>query len=185
MTAFSIVAIIGGNLVLGVVVAKFHGGGTLLGVHFANGFEPQALAIGALVVVLLLSVDRVHARAAARRGRPAAPAVSRRGGRVVPQPGVPAARDPALGVPDRRQHPVTAVPYLGRAVLHASEAEASYGTAAVYLSAGVSLPVLGRVVARFGKKRVYSAALLAMGVALRGRPAGRAVAASDRDLSRL
>jgi glycoside/pentoside/hexuronide:cation symporter, GPH family len=57
---------------------------------------------------------------------------------------------------------ITSVPYLGRAILHASEAEASYGTAAVYLSAGVSLPLVGRAVARFGKKQVYSGALLAM-----------------------
>ena len=72
---------------------------------------------------------------------------------------------------------VTAVPYLGRAVLHASEAEASYGTAAVYLSAGVSLPLVGRTVARFGKKRVYSAALLAIAILFASVPA---VAASPR-----
>ena len=69
------------------------------------------------------------------------------------------------------------MPYLGRAVLHASEAEASYGTAAVYLSAGVSLPLVGRAVARFGKKRIYSMALLAIAVVFAAVPA---VAVSPR-----
>jgi GPH family glycoside/pentoside/hexuronide:cation symporter len=66
---------------------------------------------------------------------------------------------------------VTAVPYLGRAVLHASETEAAVGIAAVYLSAGVSLPLLGRAVRRFGKKRSYAAALLAMSALLVAMPA--------------
>jgi GPH family glycoside/pentoside/hexuronide:cation symporter len=65
---------------------------------------------------------------------------------------------------------VTAVPYLGRAVLRATEAEAGYGLVAVYVAAGTSLPFLGRVVERFGKKRSYAASLLAMSVILATMP---------------
>jgi len=177
MTAFSIVATIGGNLVLGAVVAKFRGGGELLGVHFENGFEPQALGIAVLVAFFFyLSIAFVRERPRADGDPPHLP---------FRDAVLESFRNPAflplviplsvflIGV----NILVTAVPYLGRAVLHASEAEASYGTAAVYLSAGVSLPLVGRTVARFGKKRVYSAALLAIAILFASVPA---VAASPR-----
>ena len=170
MTAFSIVAIIGGNVVLGKVVAKFHGGGDLLGVRFANGFEPQALVIGALVAFFFyLSIAFIREKPAADDGPPhlafrAAVLESFRNPAFLPLV-IPLSVF-LIGV----NIVVTAVPYLGRAVLHASEAEAAYGTAAVYVSAGVSLPIVGRAVARFGKKRTYSASLLAIAIVFTAIP---------------
>jgi GPH family glycoside/pentoside/hexuronide:cation symporter len=171
MTAFSIVAIIGGNLVLGVIVAKYQGGGDLLGVHFANGFEPQALVIGVLVALFFyLSIAFIREKPAAEDAPPPLP---------FRDAVLESFRNPAflplviplsvflIGV----NILVTAVPYLGRAVLHASEAEAAYGTAAVYLSAGISLPLVGRAVARFGKKRIYSLSLLAIAIVFAAVPA--------------
>lgn len=164
MTAFSIVAIIGGNLVLGAVVAKYRGGGDAFGFHFANGFEPQALAIAGLVVFFFyLSIAFIRERPHADGDPPHLP---------FRDAVLESFRNPAflplviplsvflIGV----NILVTAVPYLGRAVLQASEAEASYGTAAVYVSAGMSLPFVGRTVAHFGKKRVYAAALFSIAV---------------------
>jgi GPH family glycoside/pentoside/hexuronide:cation symporter len=164
MTAFSIVATIGGNLVLGAVVAKFSGGGDALGMHFANGFEPQALAIAVLVAFFFyLSIAFIREKPHAEDDPPHL---------AFRDAVLESFRNPAflplviplsvflIGV----NLVVTAVPYLGRAVLHASEAEAAYGTAAVYVSAGISLPLVGRVVARFGKKRIYAAALLVIAI---------------------
>jgi GPH family glycoside/pentoside/hexuronide:cation symporter len=171
MTAFSIAATIAGNAVLGAVVARFQGGRELLGVHFANGFEPQAVAIAVLAVVFFyLSVAFVRERTPAHDEPPplafrAAVGESFRNPAFLPLV-VPLAVF-LVGV----NVVVTAVPYLGRAVLHASETEASLGTAAVYLSAGASLPLVGRGVARFGKKRTYAAALLAMSALFAALPA--------------
>lgn len=162
MTAFSIAATVAGNLVLGVVVARFHGGREWLGVHFDNGFEPQVLAIALILIVFFyLSVAFVRERPHADGGPPhlplrAAVTESFRNPAFLPLV-IPLAVF-LVGV----NVVITAVPYLGRAVLHASEAEASLGTAAVYVSAGLSLPLLGRSVARFGKKRSYAASLLGM-----------------------
>jgi GPH family glycoside/pentoside/hexuronide:cation symporter len=170
MTAFSIAATIAGNAVLGVVVARFQGGRELLGVHFDNGFEPQALAIAGLAVLFFyLSIAFVRERAPADGGPPplafrAAVTESFRNPAFLPLV-VPLAVF-LIGV----NVVVTAVPYLGRAILHASEAEAALGTAAVYLSAGASLPLVGRAVARFGKKRTYAAALLAMSACFAALP---------------
>jgi GPH family glycoside/pentoside/hexuronide:cation symporter len=171
MTAFSIVATIAGTFVLGIVVARFQGGGEIAGVRFANGFEPQAIAIAAIAVFFFyLSVAFVRERPHAEESPPHLP---------FRQAVTESFRNPAflplviplavflVGV----NVVVTAVPYLGRAVLHASEAEAGYGNAAVYVSAGLFLPLLGRVVARFGKKRCYAAALLAMAALLCAVPA--------------
>ena len=170
MTAFSIAAVIGGNLVLGAVVAKFQGGGTLLGVHFANGFEPQAIAIAVLAFgFFYLSIAFVRERPIADGGPPhlsfrSAVTESFRNPAFLPLV-IPLSVF-LIGV----NLIVTAVPYLGRAILHASEAEASFGTAAVYLSAGASLPLVGRAAARFGKKRTYSAALLSMSLVFAAIP---------------
>jgi glycoside/pentoside/hexuronide:cation symporter, GPH family len=171
MTGFSITATIVGNLVLGRVVARFHGGGELLGVHFANGFEPQALAIAALVgCFFCLSIAFVRERPHAAGDPPHLPfraAVTESFRNPAFLPLVVSLAVFLVGV----NIVVTAVPYLGRAVLHASETEAAVGIAAVYLSAGVSLPLLGRAVRRFGKKRSYAAALLAMSALLVAMPA--------------
>lgn len=164
MTAFTIVATIGGNLVLGVVVAKYRSGGDVLGVHFANGFEPQAIAIAVLVVFFFyLSIAFIREKPHGEDDPPPLPfraAVLESFRNPAFLPLVIPLSVFLIGV----NILVTAVPYLGRAVLHASEAEASYGTAAVYLSAGLSLPFVGRTVALFGKKRVYSAALFAIAI---------------------
>jgi GPH family glycoside/pentoside/hexuronide:cation symporter len=170
MTAFSILATIGGNLVLGAVVAKFQGGRALFGVHFANGFEPQALAIAALACgFFYLSIAFVRERPHSDGDPPHLPfraAVTESFRNPAFLPLVIPLSVFLIGV----NIVVTSVPYLGRAILHASEAEASYGTAAVYLSAGVSLPLVGRAVARFGKKQVYSGALLAMALVFAAIP---------------
>jgi GPH family glycoside/pentoside/hexuronide:cation symporter len=170
MTAFSIFATIGGNLVLGAVVAKFQGGRALLGVHFANGFEPQALAIAALAFgFFYLSIAFVRERPHSDGDPPHLPfraAVTESFRNPAFLPLVIPLSVFLIGV----NVVITSVPYLGRAILHASEAEASYGTAAVYLSAGASLPLVGRAAARFGKKRVYSVALLAMALVFAAVP---------------
>jgi GPH family glycoside/pentoside/hexuronide:cation symporter len=184
MTGFSITATIVGNLVLGRVVARLHGGGEVLGVHFANGFEPQALAIAALAAFFFyLSIAFVRERPHAADDPPHLPfraAVTESFRNPAFLPLVVSLAVFLVGV----NVVVTAVPYLGRAVLHASETEAAVGIAAVYVSAGLSLPLLGRAVARFGKKRSYAAALLAMSgllvampaIALAPRPAAAYVA---------
>jgi len=170
MTAFSILAIIGGNLVLGAIVAKFQGGRVLLGVNFANGFEPQALAIAALAFgFFYLSIAFVRERPHTDGDPPHLPfraAVTESFRNPAFLPLVIPLSVFLIGV----NIVVTSVPYLGRAILHASEAEASYGTAAVYVSAGVSLPLVGRAAVRFGKKRVYSAALLTMALVFAAVP---------------
>lgn len=166
MTAFTLVAQIAAGVALGIVVARFQGGGEIAGVRFANGFEPQAIAIAAIAVFFFyLSVAFVRERPPTEDGPPHFP---------FRQAVTESFRNPAflplviplavflVGV----NLVVTAVPYLGRAVLHATEAEAGIGNALVYVSAGASLPVLGRVIARFGKKRCYAAALLAMAALL-------------------
>ena len=170
MTAFSLAATIAGNLVLGPVVAKLHGGGTVLGVPFANGFEPQAIAIALLAAFFFyLSVAFVRERPHADGDPPHLPfraAVTESFRNPAFLPLVAPLAVFLIGV----NIVVTAVPYLGRAVLHASEAEASLGMASVYVSAGLSLPLVGRAVARFGKKRTYAAALLAMSVLFAALP---------------
>lgn len=171
MTAFSIAAIVAGNLVLGPLVARLRGGGEILGVRFSNGFEPQALAVAGLAAFFFyFSIAFVR-----ERPRP-------EGG---PEPlalraaVVESLRNPAflplvaplsvflIGV----NVLVTAVPYLGRSVLHASEGEASLGAAVVYATAALSLPFVERVVAAAGKKRTFAAALLAMAVLFSAIPA--------------
>jgi GPH family glycoside/pentoside/hexuronide:cation symporter len=171
MTAFTIAATIAGNVVLGRVVARFSGGGELLGIQFANGFEPQAIAIAAIVLFFFyLAIAFVRERPHPADGPPhlafrAAVSESFRNPAFLPLV-VPLAVF-LIGV----NVVITAVPYLGRAVLHATESEASLGPAAVYLSAGVSLPLLGRAVRRFGKKRCYAASLLGMSALLAVMPA--------------
>jgi GPH family glycoside/pentoside/hexuronide:cation symporter len=164
MTAFTVLTVVGANAALGSVVARFQGGGEALGIGFANGFEPQALFYAGLAAFFLyLGVAFVRERPAAD---PAGGHLSFRGAVVE------SLRNPAflplvapmsvflIGV----NLIVTAVPYLGRAILGASEAEASFGTAIVYGAAAATLPFANRLVARFGKKRTYSASLLAIGV---------------------
>jgi GPH family glycoside/pentoside/hexuronide:cation symporter len=171
MTAFSIAAIVAGNLALGPLVARFRGGGELLGVRFANGFEPQALAVAGLAAVFFyLSVAFVRERPRPEGG----PAPLALRAAVVES-----FRNPAflplvvplsvflVGV----NVLVTAVPYLGRSVLHASEAEASLGAAVVYAAAALSLPFVQRVVAARGKKRTFAAALLGMACLFAAIPA--------------
>jgi len=171
MTAFSIAATIAGNLVLGIFVARLNGGGTVLGVQFANGFQPQAVVIALVVAFFFyLSIAFVRERPPSDGGPPhlpfrAAVTESLRNPAFLPLV-LPLAVF-LVGV----NIVVTAVPYLGRAVLHATEAEASIGLVAVYVSAGAFLPYLGRSVARFGKKRTYAWALLAMSILLTGIPA--------------
>ncbi len=71
MTAFSILAIVGGNLVLGVGVARFQGGGELFGVRFTNGFEPQAIVLAVLAAAFFyFSIAFVRERPPARDGPP-------------------------------------------------------------------------------------------------------------------
>jgi GPH family glycoside/pentoside/hexuronide:cation symporter len=162
MTGFSIAAIVGANLVLGVGVARFQGGGELFGVHFANGFEPQAIGVAVLAAgFFYFSIVFVRERPASHEGPPplsfrAAVVESFRNPAFLPL--VAPLSVFLIGV----NILVTVVPYLGRSVLHASEATASLGSAAVYLAAGASLPFMNRAVARFGKKRTYAGSLLAM-----------------------
>jgi GPH family glycoside/pentoside/hexuronide:cation symporter len=164
MTAFSILAIVGGNLVLGVVVASFRGGGEVLGVRFANGFEPQAIAYAVLAAAFFyLSIAFVRERPPQEDAPPplglgAAVVESFRNPAFLPLVAPLAVF--LVGV----NLLATVVPYLGTSLLHASEAEAAYGSALVYASAAASLPLMNRAVARFGKKRVYSASFLAMAV---------------------
>ncbi len=171
MTAFSIVAIVGGNLVLGVGVARFQGGGELLGVRFANGFEPQAIVLAVVAAAFFyFSIAFVRERPPASDGPPplafrAAVVESFRNPAFLPLV-VPLAVF-LVGV----NLLVTVVPYLGRSVLHASEAEASWGSAALYLAAAVSLPFMNRAVARFGKNRTYAGSFLAMAAFFSAIPA--------------
>jgi GPH family glycoside/pentoside/hexuronide:cation symporter len=170
MTGFQVAVVITANVVLGRVVAAFRGGGELLGVSFANGFEPQALAYAALAAVCFyLSIAFVRERPAAQLPRGhlsfrAAIVESFRNPAFLP---LAAAMSVFLiGV----NVVVTAVPYLGRAVLGASEAEASLGTALVFLAAAATLPLVSRLVVRLGKKRVYSLSLLAIALTLTAIP---------------
>jgi GPH family glycoside/pentoside/hexuronide:cation symporter len=171
MTAFSIAAIVVGNLALGPLVARFRGGGELLGVRFANGFEPQALAVaGVAALCFYFSVAFVRERAQPEDGpQPlalrAAVVESFRNRAFLPLV-VPLAVF-LVGV----NILVTAVPYLGRSVLHASEAEASLGAAVVYGAAALSLPLVQRAVTAFGKKRTFAAALLGMALLFSAIPA--------------
>ncbi len=162
MTAFSVLVIILGNLSLGTLVAAWHDGVDLLGMHFRNGFEPQALACGGLILFF------VSVSMSAVRERPS----------EVPEGGhlsfrnavVESVRNPAflpLVVPLSvfligTNVVVTSVPYIGRSILHATEAVASLGTALVYLVAALVLPFLRRLVDGHGKKRLYGLALLVM-----------------------
>lgn len=164
MTAFSLGATIAANAALGPVVAHFHGGGTVLGMRVANGFEPQAVVVAAIAVLFFyLSVAFVRERPHGDGDPPHLPfraAVIESFRNPAFLPLVAPLAVFLIGV----NIVVTAVPYLGRAVLHATETEASAGMVAVYVAAGLSLPLVGRAVARFGKKRTYAATLLAMSV---------------------
>jgi GPH family glycoside/pentoside/hexuronide:cation symporter len=171
MTAFSIAAIVAGNLALGPLVARFRDGGELLGVRFSNGFEPQALVVAALAAAFFyLSVAFVRERPPAQGGPPplalrAAVVESFRNPAFLPL--VVSLAVFLVGV----NVLATVVPYLGRSVLRASEAEASWGAAALYGAAAVSLPFMNRAVARFGKKRTYGASFLAMAAFFSAIPA--------------
>jgi GPH family glycoside/pentoside/hexuronide:cation symporter len=171
MTGFQLVVVIGANVVLGRVVAAFRGGGEVLGVRFANGFEPQALAYAALAALCFyLSIAFVRERPAASLARNqlsfrTAIAESFRNPAFLPLAAAMSVFLVGVNVV------VTAVPYFGRAVLRASEAEASLGTALVFGAAAATLPFVGRLVARLGKKRVYSLSLLAIALTLVALPA--------------
>lgn len=162
MTGFSVLVIILGNLALGPLVAAWAGGVTLLGFPFRNGFEPQAILCGLVILFfVLLATFSVRERE-----------------NHVPEGGhlsfrsavMESLRNPAflplvapmsvflIGV----NILITAVPYFGRSVLHATEAEASIGSALVYAVAALTLPFLGRLVPAYGKKRLYGLSLLVM-----------------------
>ena len=162
MTGFSVLVIILGNLALGPLVAAWAGGVTLLGIPFRNGFEPQALLCGLLILFfVVLATFSVRER----------PNHAPEGGHLSFRSAVmESLRNPAflplvapmsvflIGV----NILITAVPYFGRSVLHATEAEASIGSALVYAVAALTLPFLGRVVPTYGKKRLYGLSLLVM-----------------------
>lgn len=170
MTGFTVLVIILGNLALGPLVAAWAGGVTLFGIPFRNGFEPQALLCGILILVfVLLAVSSVRER----------PSHAPDGGHLSFRSAVmESVRNPAflplvlpmsvflIGI----NILVTAVPYLGRSVLHATEAEASLGAALVYGVAALTLPFLGRLVASHGKKRLYALSLLVMSVQFASLP---------------
>lgn len=162
MTGFTVLVIIAGNLALGPLVAAWAGGVTLVGIRFRNGFEPQALLCGLLILAFVML-----ATFSVRERRNHAP----EGGHLSFRSAVmESLRNPAflplvapmsvflIGV----NILVTAVPYFGRSVLRASEAEASIGSALVYAVAALTLPFLGRWVPAYGKKRMYGLSLLVM-----------------------
>lgn len=162
MTGFSVLVIIAGNLVLGPLVAAWQGGVEILGYSFRNGFEPQAVVAGALILLFI-----AIAMKAVREQPNAAP----EGGHLSFRRAVmESVRNPAflpLVVPlsvflTGTNIVVTAVPYIGRSILHASEGVASVGAALVYLVAALVLPFLRRMVDGHGKKTLYGLALLVM-----------------------
>jgi GPH family glycoside/pentoside/hexuronide:cation symporter len=170
MTGATVLVTIGGNLLLGYLVAGLRGGGELFGVRFANGFEPQAIGVAVFATLFLyLSIARV-------RERPA-------------EPGAPPPLPFRRAVSESLRNPaflplvaplsvfligtnvlITAVPYLGRTLLRATEAEASLGLAAVYASAGLGLPFVAELVRRLGKKRVYAGSILALAIGFASVP---------------
>jgi GPH family glycoside/pentoside/hexuronide:cation symporter len=164
MTGFSVLVIILGNMALGPLVAAWHDGVTIAGRPFRNGFEPQALLAGAIILFfIILAVGRVREK----------PHLEPEGGHLSFKSAVmESVRNPAflpLVLPLSvfligTNILVTAVPYIGRAVLHRTEAEASLGAALVYLVAALVLPFLGRLVTHHGKKRLYSVSLLTLSV---------------------
>lgn len=170
MTAFSVLVIILGNLALGPLVARFREGGSFAGLPFRNGFEPQAVACGLLILFFVgVSLSAVRER----------PAVEPDGGHLSFKSAVmESIRNPAflplvlpmsvflIGV----NILITAVPYLGRAVLQATEAEASVGAALVYAVAACVLPFLGRLVTHHGKKRLFGLSLLTMSILFASLP---------------
>jgi GPH family glycoside/pentoside/hexuronide:cation symporter len=170
MTAFQVLVTISVNLALGRVVAAMHGGGDVLGIRFENGFEPQALVAGALSITFL------WAAIASVRERPA-------------EENAPPHLDFRSAITESLRNPaflplvvplavfligtnvmITAVPYMSRALLHATEAEASLGVAMVYGAALLGLPLVVRLVPRVGKKRVYAGALLGLGAGFCAMP---------------
>ncbi len=162
MTGFSVLVIIGGNLVLGPLVAAWRDGVRILGVSFRNGFEPQAVAAGGLILFFVaLSMSAVRER----------PADVPEGGHLSFRSAVmESVRNPAflplvvplsvflIGI----NIVVTSVPYVGRSILHATEAVASIGAALVYVVAALVLPFIRRLVDGHGKKRLYGLALVLM-----------------------
>ena len=170
MTGFSVLVIIVGNLFLGPLVAAWHGGVAILGAHFDNGFEPQVLACGLLIAFFItLAMASVKER----------PNEVPEGGHLSFKNAVmESIRNPAflpLVLPLSvfligTNILITAVPYFGRAVLHATEAEASVGAALVYVVAALVLPFMRRLVDHHGKKRLYALALLAMSIQFAALP---------------
>ncbi len=170
MTGFSVLVIILGNLVLGPLVAAWRGGVEILGVHFRNGFEPQAVVCGSLILFFVATAM------GAVRERPA----------VVPDGGhlsfrnavMESVRNPAflpLVLPLSvfligTNILITAVPYFARSVLHSSEGTASLGAALVYVVAATVLPFLRRLVDGHGKKQLYGLALLVMSLQFAAMP---------------
>jgi len=162
MTAFSVLVIIVGNLFLGPLIAAWHGGVEILGVHFRNGFEPQALVCGGLILLFItLAMSAVRER----------PNEVPEGGHLSFRNAVmESVRNPAflpLVLPLSvfligTNVLVTAVPYLSRSILHSTEAVASLGAALIYTVAALVLPFLRRLVGDHGKKRLYRLALLVM-----------------------
>jgi len=162
MTGFSVLVIIIGNLLLGPLVAAWHGGVEILGMHFRNGFEPQALVCGGLILFFItLAMSAVRER----------PNEVPEGGHLSFKNAVmESVRNPAflpLVLPLSvfligTNIVVTAVPYFGRSILHSTEAVASLGAALVYMVAALVLPFLRRLVGNHGKKRLYRLALLVM-----------------------
>jgi GPH family glycoside/pentoside/hexuronide:cation symporter len=170
MTGFSVLVIIVGNLFLGRLVAAWHGGVEILGASFRNGFEPQVLVCGVLICFFItLAMSSVKER-----------------NHEVPDGGhlsfknavMESVRNPAflpLVLPLSvfligTNILITAVPYFGHAVLHATEAEASLGAALVYVVAALMLPFLRRLVDHHGKKRLYASALLMMSIQFGAMP---------------
>jgi GPH family glycoside/pentoside/hexuronide:cation symporter len=162
MTGFSVLVIIVGNLFLGRLVAAWHGGVEVLGVSFRNGFEPQAVVCGMLILFFVtVAMSSVREK----------PNDVPEGGHLSFKNAVmESIRNPAflpLVLPlsvflTGTNILITSVPYFGRSVLHATEAEASMGAALVYVVAAIVLPFLRRLVDRHGKKRLYALALLVM-----------------------
>jgi len=162
MTGFSVLVIIIGNLLLGPLVAAWRGGVEILGMHFRNGFEPQALVCGGLILFFItLAMSAVRER----------PNEVPEGGHLSFKNAVmESVRNPAflpLVLPLSvfligTNIVVTAVPYFGRSILHSTEAVASLGAALVYMVAALVLPFLRRLVGNHGKKRLYGLALLVM-----------------------
>jgi GPH family glycoside/pentoside/hexuronide:cation symporter len=171
MTAFTILVQIAANLVVGEVIADLRGGGELLGFRFENGYTPQVLLYAALAVIFFAVATAAVRERPEPDGRPdplsfrASIAESVRNPAFLPL--VAPMSVFLIGV----NLISTAVPYLSRSVLGASEAEASRGLALLYAGVALALPFLGRAVERFGAKRLYSVSLLAMSLGFAALPA--------------